>query len=160
MDNDISLSPLKDLHELLGDATKGYADAASKMKTPKIAAFLDQLSAERAGMQRELAVNIHRMCPSFENLDNGTLKGDLHRAWMNIREALASSEEGAILDECARGEGYLLDRFTSVLEDKDMPAQVQRLLREQKTRVDVTLSTIEQLRETVDADLKKNAEDS
>ena len=153
MNNDTSISSLKDLHELLGDGKKGYAEAAARVKTPNIAEFLGHLSQDRANMQRELALNIHRLRPPFEKLDNGTIKGNLHRAWMDIREAMARSEDGALLSECARGEGYLLKRYSSILEDTDTPAEVLHLLREQMTRIDVTLSTIEQLRSTVQHDV-------
>ena len=149
MNNDTSISSLKDLHELLGDGKKGYAEAAERVKPPNIAEFLSHLSQDRAEMQRDLAMNIQRLQPAFEKLDSGTIKGNLHRAWMDIREAIARSEDGALLAECMRGEGYLLKRYSSILEDTDTPSEVLRLLREQMTRIDLTLSSIEQLRSTV-----------
>lgn len=151
MDNDTTITPLKDLHQLLGDSCKGYRAAAERMEEPRLGAFLNKLSNERDVMRTELAAAIHQLQPKLEKLDDGTLKGDMHRTWIDIREALASSEDAAILDECDRGEGYLLKRFKTVLDDKDTPPGVIGLLREQKSRVDVTISTIQQLRETVKA---------
>lgn len=148
MDNNTSITPLKDLYELLGDSRKGYTEVADKAENAKLSGFLRKIGQERGDMQRDLGQAIHRLSPKNEKLDDGTLKGDLHRTWMDIRKALTSTEEAALLDECTRGENYLVDRFKTVMDDKDTPQEMMPVLREQRTRVDTTLSSIEQLHAT------------
>lgn len=148
MDNNISITPLKDLYELLGDSRKGYIEVADKAENNQLSGFLLKISQERGDMQRELGQAIHRLSPENEKLDDGTLKGDLHRTWMDIRKALTSSEEAALLDECTRGENYLVDRYKTVMDDKDTPQEVMPVLRKQRSSVDLTLSSIEQLHAT------------
>ncbi len=147
MSTDLPEDALGDLHELLGDSHKGYLAAATRMKTPKLAQFLAELSNERQHMQQDLATALKRVLPKID-LENGTLKGDLHRTWMQIRNKISSTEDAAMLDECERGEHYLLERYITVMEDRDLPPDLFDLLRKQKTQVELTLSTIEQLHAT------------
>jgi uncharacterized protein (TIGR02284 family) len=141
-------SALTGLYELLGDSHKGYVEAAGRMKTPKLALFLSELGTERLHMQHELGAQIRQVLPGV-TLEAGTLKGEFHRAWMDLREALAGAGEAAVLRECERGENYLLERFSTVLDDRDIPVGLFDVLRAQKTRVETALSTIKQLHATV-----------
>ena len=148
MDTHTKVAPLTDLYELVCDSEKGYAEAAKKMKTPQLKTFLAKLSGERSEMKQQLAIKIHLLNPE-EDLDEGTLKGNLHRTWITIREALATSTDHAVLDECARGEDYLAKRYSTVIADKETPAEALSLLREQGTKVSVTRSTISELGKTI-----------
>ena len=150
MEEVVSLSPLKDLHELLGDSRKGYLEAAKNMKTPGLIGFLEGLSEQRRTMQNDLAEIIQRQRPEHIDLEHGSCKGELHRVWMGIREALSTSEDAAMLKECERGERFLLDRYSDLVAEPALPSDVLHLLQMQMTQVDVTLSTIEQLRVTTE----------
>ena len=147
MEQDISVNPLTDLHQLLGASVKTYKEASEKMETPVIASFLADIPDERHRMKQQLRTGILHVDPQ-QKLDEGTLKGDLHRAWIAIREALSKSTDHSVLDECARGEKYLSDRYSTVLEDKATPPATLPLLREQASKVAVTRSTIDTLSRT------------
>lgn len=147
MEQNISTAPLTDLYQLVADSVKGYWEASTKVKTPQLASFLSDLSSARMEMKLKLAEAIHRWQPD-EKLDEGTVKGDLHRAWIQVREALSASTDGSVLDECDRGEDYLEKRYNSVLEDNDTPRELHLLLREQASKIAVTRSTIKELRKT------------
>ncbi len=150
MDQNVSIDTLKDLYKLLGDGIKGYQEASSKAATPQLASFLSTLASDRMGMKQELGTAIGQLHPGVDKLDDGTLKGDLHRAWLDIRQALTSSEDPAVLAECERGEEYLTKRYDTVMEDSKTPPEVMILLRKQASQVTTTLSTITALRKTVE----------
>ncbi|MGV9013127.1 MAG: ferritin-like domain-containing protein [Flavobacteriales bacterium] len=151
MDTQTSVASLTDLYQLVIDSIKGYKDAAARVKTPELAAFLSNIAVERKEMQMRIGSAIIRVDPDSD-LGDGTLKGDLHRAWISIREALASSTDHAVLQECVRGEDYLAERFKTVLEENDTPVEVKQLLREEGTKVAMTKSTINQLAKTIEYD--------
>lgn len=150
MDQDTSIAPLKDLYELLADGVKGYEEAASQVKTPELKAFLSKLAAERTLLKLEMAQAIQHIKPNAGKPDEGTLKGSLHRAWIDIRESLSSSTDPAVLDECDRGEKYLLNRYREVVEDKKTPTAVHALLREQLATIGVTRAMIKDLNNTLE----------
>ena len=146
MNSATSLTPLKDLYELLGDSRKGYVEVADKVDSIQIAGRLLRLSNERQGMQQAVARIIISLRPAYTKLNGGTLKGNLHRTWMELRKAMSGTTEAALLDECIRGENYLLDRYTAVIVDEQTPQEALQELREQQASVDVALSGLEQLR--------------
>ena len=148
MDSQTTVAPLNDLYQLVGDSIKGYEEASRKVKTPELSTFLSEMAMERTQMKYELGTTIKRLDP-HQSLDKGTLKGDVHRAWMNIREALSSSSDHSVLDECARGEAYLTNRYKTVLENQYLPSAVLPMLREQSSKIAVTRSTVEQLGKTI-----------
>lgn len=148
MSEETNISQLKDLYELLGDSRKGYMEAAKNVKEPRLTSFIAKLSQDRSEMQGALGQAIQRLDRDNSDLADGTLKGDLHRAWMDIRDKLTATDEAAMLAECKRGESYLQERFKSVIDDKNTPPAVLPILRKQLSSIDMTLSTIEQLHAT------------
>ena len=150
MDQDKHIGPLKDLYQLLGDSVKGYREAAAQVTNLQLKAFMSNLSAERATLKQDLSQAVHRLSPDYDKLDEGTLKGDLHRTWIAIREALSSSGDRAVLDECHRGEEYLVERYRTVLDDEDTPGEVRGLLREQVAQVGVARAMVEDLQKTLE----------
>ncbi|MBK9420873.1 MAG: PA2169 family four-helix-bundle protein [Flavobacteriales bacterium] len=148
MDAQKASSDLIDLYQLLGDSIKGYNEAAEKVKTPELAFFLANIATERRTLRHELGEEARRLRPDAD-LTDGTLKGDVHRAWIGIREALSSSSDNSVLQECARGEDYLADRFKSVMEDEDTPAEYVPMLREQGTKVAMTKANIIELGKSI-----------
>lgn len=138
---------MNDIHELLADSRKGYHEAAGRVGSPQLAQFLQQLSVQRDAMQTELATELRRFRRD-DRLQDGTAKGTLHRAWMDIRDALGRSDDAKMLDECERGEKYLLGRIDAVLETPGIVASSKQLLAVQRKQVQENLTQLEGLRET------------
>lgn len=147
MSNAIPASSLSDIYQLLADGHKGYVEAGTRVETVDLARFLVELSMERQEMQQAVGKLIQQMRPG-EELPRGTIKGDLHRVWIDLREALTSADDTVMLRECQRGEEYLLERFDTVLDGKDPADEAVAILRAQRSKVAATLSTIKQLRST------------
>ena len=150
MDRNEEIKEMNDLHELMADSRKGYNEAAKKVDSPELAQFLQRLSAQRDSMQTELAAEIRRFKPD-DRLKDGTAKGTLHRAWMDIREALGSSDDVNMLDECERGEKYLVERFDTVLGTAGIAPTSKQLLSIQRQQVQENLTEVKGLRETLKA---------
>ena len=150
MDRNDEIKKMNDLHELMGDSRKGYQEAAEKVDSPQLGQFLQRLSGQRDSMQTELAGEIRRF-KTDDRLQDGTVKGNLHRAWMDIREALGASDDINMLDECERGEKYLVERFDEVLNNADISPTSKQLLSIQRQQVQENLTQVKGLRETLKA---------
>ncbi len=150
MDRNDEIKKMNDLHELLADSRKGYHEAAEKVESPQLAQFLQRLSAQRNSMQTELAGEIRRF-KNDDRLQDGTVKGTLHRAWMDIRDALGASDDINMLDECERGEKYLVERFDEVLNNADIAPTSKQLVSIQRQQVQENLIQVKGLRETLKA---------
>ena len=43
----------------------------------------------------------------------------MHRAWINLKSAVTSGDDHAILAECERGEDSAVDEYKKAMEEKD-----------------------------------------
>jgi uncharacterized protein (TIGR02284 family) len=153
MDNKKTRSGLKDLSELLIDSRKGYQEAAERVEAPHLKQLLSRLSTERAPLISEVDSQL-RMLGEDDVPHDGTVKGDLHRAWMDIRDSLTGSENANVLDECERGEKHLLDRYDDLIKDNDVAPNVKTMLNQQRSKVQSNVNEIQALHATHEASEK------
>lgn len=148
MDRNAEIKEMNDLYQLMADGRKGYKEAAERSKTPQLAEMLLMLSHQREGMENDLGAEIRRF-KRDDHTQEGTLKGVLHRAWMDIRTALGKADDGMVLDECERGEKYLLERLNTVIGQEQIAPSSAALLMEQRDMVARNLAQVELLRRTL-----------
>ena len=144
------LKGLNDLHDLLIDSRKGYKEAAERAEDPAVKSMLSTFSMNREPLISKLTAERKRMDATYEP-SNGTLKGDVHRAWMDVRDALSSTDNANVLKECERGEKFLIERYDEVMQDKELPEATRQLLRAQQDQVRENLETVRSRRQTKDA---------
>ncbi|MEO5584293.1 MAG: PA2169 family four-helix-bundle protein [Flavobacteriales bacterium] len=138
-----ALSALKDLHALLGDSRKGYRFASSKVELPELSAFLTERSMERRKLQEDLAAVIQDLSFGQVGVDDGSMKGTMHRVWADLRERFSCWDDAAVLDECERGDRYLLERFSAVWEDQRTPTEALQTVRKQRSLIEEQLASLE-----------------
>lgn len=139
------MTQLNNMLDLLEDSRKGYHEAAQRAEDPSIKTLLDELGASRTNLIMAVDGLRRKADPEGGWRDAGTVKGDLHRLWMDIRDALSSTENVNVLAECERGEGFLLMRYDEVLQ-KEVAPETFALLQEQRSVVQANLERIKQLR--------------
>ncbi len=135
---------INDILALLADSRKGYQEASERAEDATVKLHLSELSMARTQLIDDLAR------ASDEDPAGGTLKGSLHRAWIDVRDALSSTENANILRECERGETYLADRYKDALEDPGIADSLKTLLEKQRNEVVANLSVISAMRRTLE----------
>lgn len=113
-DQEQVLSTLENLIEISRDGQEGFAQAAEHATSSDLKALFTGYSSERARMVSELQV-LERQHGKTEVDHTGTLAGGLHRAWINVRAAVASREDQAILEEAERGEDVAVKAYEDAL---------------------------------------------
>jgi uncharacterized protein (TIGR02284 family) len=124
------------LNELLiknFDAEKGYEDAANIVNSPKLKALFKMQSEQRGKFARELRLEILKFGQIPE--ESGSLKGSLHRNWMQLKSMFTSETEEAILEEALRGEEASLSYYDDILSDTNLPLSIENMLIEQKQSI-------------------------
>lgn len=134
MDNNEQLNGLLNIHDLLVDSRKGYLEACNRAEDHRTKDLMLSFSRERIALESELMAEVRRRHPAAIE-GNGTMKGDLHRKWMDIRHALTTSNDANVLNECERGEGYLLMRYDQLLSGNDLDERTHALLTKQRAQV-------------------------
>ena len=145
--NDLTL--LNNLRDLLVDSREGYIKAAERVDDHQVKAMLVRLSTGRLALLEELDALRLAADPEAGKRNGGTLKGDLHRAWMDLRDALSKSENANVLHECERGEEYLIGRYDAI-DSKEVDARTYSLCQRQRGEVQGNLERIKELAKTLE----------
>lgn len=138
---------LNDLLEKNYDAEKGYQFSAENVKNPSLRSFFSERAKERYNFGHELKSEITDL---GEKPDKGSsLKGDIHRSWMNLKATFSSDKEEAILEEAIRGEEAAVEEYTEVLEDENIPPSTANLLMKQRNAITSALNKLKTLESEV-----------
>ncbi len=113
--SDNTLDKLRDLVRANLDSSKGFSEAAKSLDNPRIRQVFQEQSRIRSANAAELqaVVRINDEDPPEE----GTWLAALHRSWMDVRTALTSNDEQAVLEEAERGEDHIKDMYEDVLKE-------------------------------------------
>ena len=139
MENAKVVSILNDLITKNYDAEKGYKEAAEKIEHTSLKSYFDHQSKNRYDFGHQIKPLIAKY---GGEVDKGTsVAGDLHRAWISIRDAFSSGDQ-AIYDECIRGEESFSKEYADVLDNAEVPQDVKEIVRTQKESVDKALASL------------------
>ncbi|SDR73540.1 conserved hypothetical protein [Gillisia sp. Hel1_33_143] len=139
---------LNSLLEKNYDSEKGYQMAAENVKNPQLKEFFNQRAKERYDFGHELKSEIK----SFgQEPDKGTsLKGDIHRGWMDIKTSLSSDNEEAVLEEAIRGEKAAVEEYNEVLKSEEIPSSTGNVLMKQRNSITDALNKVKSLEQWKD----------
>ncbi|MBA80289.1 MULTISPECIES: PA2169 family four-helix-bundle protein [unclassified Leeuwenhoekiella] len=131
----------KKLNELLEknyDAEAGYKKAAEKVNNASLKSYLLSRAQDRYDFGHELKAELK----SFgQEPDKGTsLAGDAHRLWMDLKTAVSSDKDEAVLEEAIRGEKSALEEYNEILDDSSLPTSTETILATQRNSVKTALN--------------------
>jgi len=97
-----NIEGLNHLITIATDGQHGYATAAEHAKNPVLKAEFLRYSIERAEFAAELRALVRQAGGEPDN--GGGPVGALHRTWIDIKAAVASDDNKAVLNECITGD--------------------------------------------------------
>lgn len=132
------------LIETCRDGQYGFEEAAKSIGDPALRAELMQYSMQR----REFATALQQALRGAgeEPQASGSISGKLHRGWMNVRQAISSSDDYSILSECERGEDSAVGAYREVMANP-VPAGIDDLVESQYSTVKHVHDRIRSLKE-------------
>lgn len=139
MENDKVVSLLNDLLTKNYDAEKGYKEAAEKIEHTSLRSYFESQAKNRYDFGHQIKELIAKY--GGEPHKGTSIAGDLHRAWISIRDAFTNGDK-AIYDECIRGEEAFSTEYGEMLTDEVLPQDVKDLVRTQKNSVDKALASL------------------
>ncbi|MBB5624087.1 uncharacterized protein (TIGR02284 family) [Pedobacter cryoconitis] len=143
------ISDLKGLVNIVNDGKEGYESASETTDSIELKGLFLKYAAQRAGYAMELKEHIAQHGGDSENEDGGIL-GSLHRTWIDIKQALSSKEDAAILGAIETGEKAAIEKFDKCLEDYASHADHIGLLQKQRTGILEALREIETYRQRLE----------
>lgn len=133
---------LKGLVNIVNDGKEGYLSASEVTDSIELKDLFLRLASQRIGYANELKNYITLYGGNSENEEGGIL-GVLHRTWIDIKQALSSREDEAILTAIETGEKAAIERYDNVLEDDINHADHINMLQRQRTGILEALKEIE-----------------
>jgi len=141
--NEEAVSVMNDLIETCRDGEKGFASAAERADRPDLKQLFSTLSTQRAKFTHELEVEVERF--GGKPADMGHVAGAVHRGWMAVKASVTSDDDGAILDECERGEDFAKKAYADAL-GKTLPSDLRPLVARQAVDVRAAHDRVRDLR--------------
>jgi uncharacterized protein (TIGR02284 family) len=117
MNNEKQVKALNDLLAKCYDAEKGFKEAAEDVKSDNLKQMFREYATQRFNFGHELKGLIRNFGGDPDKGD--TIAAKMHRAWMDLKSAVASNEEKNILEEVVRGEENALEHYQEALDELD-----------------------------------------
>ncbi len=140
------ISTINDLIETLKDGQEGFRQASEAVKDTKLKSLFSEYSLQRSKFAGELqneAISLGENNPE----STSSTAGALHRAWINLKAAVSSGDDHAVLAECERGEDSAVAGYKKAMEDEELSAPVRETISRQFTDVKNAHDRIKALRD-------------
>src|ERR1043166_6772938 len=143
MDRDDVIDTLNDLIETSLDGEGGFQTCADTVTNPTLKMFFEQKAMRCREGARQLQQIVREMGGSPDR--EGSVSGDMHRFWMNIKSSIAGMDDHAVLDECERGEDAAKESYENALK-QDLPGDVRLVVERQYAEVKANHDRVKELR--------------
>ena len=136
---------LNELIETLKDGQKGYADAMTDVEDAQLKDTFKHYAAQRAGYITEIEDQMFTL--DLKPEEESSVTSAVHRAWIDLRAALTSKDNKAVLTECERGEDYAVKAYATALKAEGLPSAVKAIIEKQAAGVNEAHDKIKALRD-------------
>ena len=139
------ISAINNLIETLKDGEKGFKEAADAVQDPELKALFREYSQQRSRFVNQLQTQARTLGESDPE-KSSSAAGAMHRAWINLKSAITSGDDHAILAECERGEDSAVKQYEEALDD-GLTAPISDIVSEQYIEVMAAHDRIKELRD-------------
>ncbi len=140
VENDRTIDLLNDLILVCKDGEKGYREAAEEIDNAFYRMLFSEYARQRSKFASELKAQVIQLGGQPDR--KGSVKGTIHRGWMNLKTAIAGHDDDLIVSECQRGEQIAIKQYKDALQ-KDVPSKIKALLEQQMSEIVATRKRVE-----------------
>ncbi|MES2499607.1 MAG: PA2169 family four-helix-bundle protein [Pseudomonadota bacterium] len=147
MNNDDAISTLNDLIEISKDGEEGFLQSSKSVNDPKLKAYFLHRSHEVKQSVYELQALVREL--GGKPAESASISGYLHRRWIDIKTAISSNDNLAVLNEVERGEDVALNAYREASQ-KALPASANLLILRQLKGAQRNHDEVKQLRDSAE----------
>lgn len=147
LDHDIDI--LNSLITTTIDSAAGFERSSEDADAGRFAQFFREFGAERRQVVARLQDYVRALGGTAN--DDGSLKADLHRRWVDLRATFSSQDDSAIIAEVERGEDYLKAKYDEALADTELAPNTSAVIREAYQSVRAGHDTASALKHNMEA---------
>ena len=122
---DDTRSLLNELIETCNDGEQGFIRAAEDVKEGNLKAVFTECAGRCRNAASELQTLVRNAGGTPES--TGSIKGAIHRGWMDLKTKFTSRDSLAVLEEVERGEDYAKARYNQALT-MDLPSNIRAVV--------------------------------
>ena len=141
------ISTVNSLIGTLKDGQRGFKEAAEAVKDPQLKTLFNEYSLQRSRFAGELQSEAIRLGESKPE-DSSSVVGGMHRAWIDLKSAVTSGDDHAILAECERGEDSAVKEYRDAIDKEELSSPIRQMVSRQYTEVQNAHDRIKQLRDS------------
>ena len=139
---------LNELVITLKDGQEGYADAMTDVEDAHLKETFKKYAVQRAGYVTEIEDQMFQLNLHPDANEGTSTVSKVHRAWIDLKAALTSKDNNAVLNECERGEDYAVKAYQTALKAQDLPSNLKSVIEKQYQGVQEAHNTIKALRDS------------
>ena len=128
MANEHDINVLNTLITTTIDSANGFERSAEDADVPQFVDMFREFAQESGQVIARLQERV-RTLGGTPN-DDGSLKADLHRRWVDLRDAISGGGDKEIVEEVERGEDYLKAKYDTALSDTDLSPDTRASIEE------------------------------
>ncbi len=140
------ISTVNSLIETLKDGQRGFKEAADAVKDPQLKTLFNEYSLQRSRFAGELQSEAIRLGESKPE-DSSSVTGAMHRAWIDLKSAVTSGDDHAVLAECERGEDSAVKEYRDAMGKEELSSPIRQIVSRQYTEVQNAHDRIKQVRD-------------
>lgn len=126
--NEHDISVVNSLITTTIDSANGFERSAEDADVPQFIEMFRSFAGERRQVVGMLQQHVRKL--GGEPNDDGSLKADLHRRWVDLRDAISKGGDKEIVEEVERGEDYIKGKYDTALEDTQLSQDSLSVIRE------------------------------
>jgi len=126
--NEHDLSVVNSLITTTIDSANGFERSAEDADVPQFVEMFRSFAGERRQVVGMLQQHVRKL--GGEPNDDGSLKADLHRRFVDLRDAISKGGDKEIVEEVERGEDYLKAKYDTALADTKLSPDTLAVIRE------------------------------
>lgn len=139
------ISTVNSLIETLKDGQEGFRQASEAVQDSELKSLFNEYSLQRSKFAGELQDEIRQLGES--DLETGSsVAGSVHRAWINLKAAVTTQNDHAILAECERGEDSAVAEYEKATT-AELPSPLRETVSRQADQVKVAHDRVRNLRD-------------
>ncbi len=136
---------VQDLIATLRDSQNGHRFGAEHVKDAELKRLFEQVSLKRGQFAGELEAEVQRL-GEHDPKREGTVKGSMHRAWLELKSKLGAGDDAGVLAWMEQGEDYIKHQYEDILKEK-LPADLVAILDRQAQEIISVHDQVKQLRD-------------
>ncbi|WP_417431112.1 ferritin-like domain-containing protein [Halpernia sp.] len=131
MENKSTVNALNDLLQITNDRMEGFQKVEKKVMDfhPHLKEDFQEMATQSVKMKTELSSLIREKGGDPDN--NTTVAGDLHRTWIDVKNALSADKDEASLENVTFGENAAITTYEDALKSGDLDPESTAVVRNQ-----------------------------